>query len=168
MAYRSNGSAAYDIHYNSAAQPLQQPERLPDAPAQRQPVRKVKARLAVSPFAILGPAVAMVLLFLVVFSYVRMYEAKSLTGELSKELTAQSERNERLKAQFEDKLDLDQVKERALELGMRQPTSSQIVYIHVDTGDTTQVFSAKKERNFAQSVFDAFRSLFTDALEYFS
>ena len=51
---------------------------------------------------------------------------------------------------------------------MRQPTSSQIVYIHVDTGDTTQVFSAKKERNFAQSVFDAFRSLFTDALEYFS
>ena len=33
--YRSNGSAAYDVRRRNTAQPLEQPERLPDAPARR-------------------------------------------------------------------------------------------------------------------------------------
>ena len=30
--YRSNGSAAYDVRRRNTAQPLEQPERLPDGP----------------------------------------------------------------------------------------------------------------------------------------
>lgn len=35
--YRSNGSAAYDVRRRNTAQPLEQPERLPDAPARHKP-----------------------------------------------------------------------------------------------------------------------------------
>ena len=47
--YRSNGSAAYDVRRRNTAQPLEQPERLPDAPARRKPARHVRARLGISP-----------------------------------------------------------------------------------------------------------------------
>ena len=42
--YRTNGSAAYDLHSvrDNTARPLRQPERLPDAPERAKPVRRVK------------------------------------------------------------------------------------------------------------------------------
>ena len=39
--YRSNGSAAYDVRRRNTAQPLERPERLPDAPARRKPAPHV-------------------------------------------------------------------------------------------------------------------------------
>ena len=56
--YRSNGSAAYDVRRRNTAQPLEQPERLPDAPARRKPARHVRARLGISPLTALGAAAA--------------------------------------------------------------------------------------------------------------
>ena len=57
---------------------------------------------------------------------------------------------------------------RAKELGMRQPGSSQIIYVQVDADDTTEVYAAPAEKNVFVRVIDAFRSAFTDAINYFS
>ena len=60
------------------------------------------------------------------------------------------------------------VEKRAKELNMRKPGPSQIVYVQVQTDDTAEVYSAPAEQNLFQRIFTAFRSVFTDAVEYFS
>ena len=159
--YRSNGSAAYDVRRRNTAQPLEQPERLPDAPARRKPARHVRARLGISPLTALGAAAAVLMLALVVFSYIRLYEARSDVSTLE-------EQQARLQSQYDNALDLEQIEKRAKELGMRQPGSSQIIYVQVDADDTTEVYAAPAEKNVFVHVIDAFRSAFTDAINYFS
>ena len=170
--YRTNGSAAYDIYAGGAmrntALPKERPERLPDAPARRQPVRKTRAKPAFSPFALLGGAMVCVMLFLVVFSYVRLYEAKSEVGELESELSELNEEKARLQSKYEGALDLEMVEKRAKELNMRKPGPSHIVYVQVQADDTAEVYSAPAEQNLFQRIFTVFRSVFTDAVEYFS
>ena len=58
--------------------------------------------------------------------------------------------------------------QKAKELGMRQPGSSQIIDVQVDADDTTEVYAAPAEKNVFVRVIDAFRSAFTDAINYFS
>ena len=160
--YRSNGSAAYDVRRRNTAQPLEQPERLPDAPARRKPARHVRARLGISPLTALGAAAAVLMLALVVFSYIRLYEAQQT------QLSTLEEQQARLQSQYDNALDLEQIEKRAKELGMRQPGSSQIIYVQVDADDTTEVYAAPAEKNVFVRVIDAFRSAFTDAINYFS
>ena len=62
----------------------------------------------------------------------------------------------------------EEAEKRAKELGMRQPGSSQIIYVQVDADDTTEVYAAPAEKNVFVRVIDAFRSAFTDAINYFS
>lgn len=165
--YRTNGSAALNIFtQESTARPLERPQRLPDAPAQKQP--KEKLRLTVSPFTILGSMVALLMLFFVVFSYVRMYEEQTKVGAMQEVRAALTEEQERLTAEYERSLDLKQVEQRARQLGMREALPSQIREIEIAAGDTTQVFDAPEERNIFEQVFDAFQNLFRDMMEYFS
>ena len=165
--YRTNGSAALNIYtQESTARPLERPQRLPDAPARK--TQKEKLRLTVSPFTILGGAVAVLMLLLVVFSYVRMYEEQSRVSAMQETRAALTQEQERLTADYERSLDLKQVEQRARQLGMREAQPSQIREIEIAAGDTTQVFDAPEERNIFEQVFDAFQSLFRDAVEYFS
>lgn len=166
--YRTNGSAAYNIFttQESTARPLEHPKRLPDAPARKKPKEKLK--LAVSPFTVLGGAVAIIMLLLVVFSYVRMYEEQSKISAMQEARAALTQEQERLTATYEQSLDLRQVEQRARQLGMREALPSQIREIEIAAGDTTQIFDAPEERNIFEQVFDAFRSVFRDAVEYFS
>lgn len=170
--YRSNGSAAYDIYaaqnVQNYALPKQRPERLPDAPAHPRPVRKTRTKVAVSPFALIGGAMACLMLLLVVFSYVRLYETKSQVGELESKLSDLNEEQARLQSKYEGALDLEAVEQRAKELNMRKPGPSQIVYIQVGSEDTAEVYTATKSENFFQRAFSAFKNIFTDALEYFT
>ena len=162
-----NGSAALSIYtQESTARPLERPQKLPDAPAQKKP--KEKLRLVVSPFTILGGAVAVLMLLLVVFSFVRMFEEQSRVSTLQETRASLTKEHERLTATYEQSLDLKQVEQRARQLGMREVQPSQIREIEIAAGDTTQVFSAPEERNIFEQVFEAFRSLFRDAVEYFS
>ena len=165
--YRSNGSAAYDIHANTA-RPVERPERLPDAPQRTKPVRRVKTKLAIAPFTVLGTAIAVVMLFLVVFSYVRLYEAQSQVSELKDQKTELTTQQQRLRSQYENSLDLSAIETRAKELGMRQPLASQIVYVEVAAGDTVQLDTAPEERNLLERVYDAFYGAIRDVVEYFS
>ncbi len=165
--YRTNGSAALNIYtQENTARPLERPKKLPDAPAQEQ--QKERLRLVVSPFTILGGAVAIFMLLLVVFSLVRMFEEQSRVSELQQTRAALTQEQERLTAEYEQSLDLKQVEQRARQLGMREVQQSQIREIEIAAGDTTQVFDAPEERNIFEQVFDAFQSLFRDAVEYFS
>ncbi len=168
--YRSNGSAAYDVYTaaNQNALPKQRPAHLPDAPARRRPARRTRTKPAFSPFALLGGAMACVMLFLVVFSYVRLYEAKSQVGELETQLADLNEEQARLQSQYEGALDLEKIEKRAKELNMRKPGPSQIVYVQVQSDDTAEVYTAPKEQNIFQRAFESFRSVFSDAVEYFS
>lgn len=170
--FKTNGTAAYEQGFpqrrQNTAQPLERPQRLPEAPVRRQPVKKVKAKVAVAPFALLGSAVVIVLLFLVVFSYVSLYETQTEVAELEDQLAVLAEEQAHLHAKYEDNLDLEAVDQRARELGMKEPNPDQIVYVRVDTGDTTELYSAPQEKNFFMRIYDAFRSAFSDAMEYFS
>lgn len=169
--YRTNGSAALKVdavYQQNTPQPSERPRQLPEQPKRRRTVRKVRTKLAVAPFAFVGSAIALLLLLFVVFSYVRLYEAKSEAGELRTQLSDLNEEQARLRSQYESALDLDRVETRAKELGMRKPGSSQIVYVQVDAGDSAEVYTAPRERNVFERVFDAFKSVFSDALEYFS
>lgn len=168
--YRMNGAAAYDIYaqQDQTARPLERPDGLPEAPARREPVRKVKTRLAISPLAMLGTALALVMLFLVVFSYVRLYEAQSEVGELQSQKDTLGEQQERLRLQYESSLDLEAIEKRALELGLRQPSASQNVYVKIVTDDTTELFEAQEEQGLFAQVYDAFCGVLHDVVEYFS
>ena len=108
------------------------------------------------------------MLALVVFSYIRLYEARSDVGKLQTQLSTLEEQQARLQSQYDNALDLEQIEKRAKELGMRQPGSSQIIYVQVDADDTTEVYAAPAEKNVFVRVIDAFRSDFTDAINYFS
>jgi len=165
--YRTNGSAALNLYtQESTARPLERPQRLPDAPKQKKP--KEKLRLTVSPFAIAGGAFAVLLLILVVFSFARLFEEQSRTAALRETSAALAQEQERLTANYEQSVDLKQVEQRARQLGMREAQPSQIREIEIAAGDTTLVFDAPEERNIFEQVFDAFQSLFRDAVEYFS
>lgn len=170
--FRSNGSAAYDIYaarnVQNYALPKQRPEQLPDAPARPRPVRKTRTKVAVSPFALIGGAMACLMLLLVVFSYVRLYETKSQLGEMESKLAELNEEQARLQSKYDSALDLEAVEQRAKELNMRKPGPSQIVYVQVGSEDTAEVYTAQKSENFFQRAISTFKNVFTDALEYFT
>ena len=136
--------------------------------SEMQQARHVRARLGISPLTALGAAAAVLMLALVVFSYIRLYEARSDVGKLQTQLSTLEEQQARLQSQYDNALDLEQIEKRAKELGMRQPGSSQIIYVQVDADDTTEVYAAPAEKNVFVRVIDAFRSAFTDAINYFS
>ena len=166
--FKVNGSAAYDIFavQDNTARPLERPERLPEAPAA--PAKKVKYKLSISPFAVVGALTVLVMLFLVIFSYVSMFEVRNEIGELKNTRSELSVQQSKLRSEYESSIDLSVIEERALALGLRQPSNDQIRYVQIGEGDTTQVFSAPEERNFFEQIYDAFCDVFSNAAEYFS
>ena len=167
MRYPTEGSSAVQSR-ESTARPLKRSEGLPEEPLHHSPVRRVKTRLHISPFALLGSAAAMVMLFLVIFSYMRLYEAQSTVSGLKQEITELEQQRERLSARFENALNLEEVEARARKLGLREPLPSQIVYVEVAAGDTTEVFQAPEEGNIFRRVYEAIAGTISDAVEYFS
>lgn len=147
--YMSDGTAAYDLRLHRQRTEVEQP-RLPEE--RPQPPRKVrvKAKTLVSPFAILGMMTAGFFVILVIFSYVQLYEATSEVGRLSRELKAVEMDNQILRSQYEGKIDLAAIEERAVhELGMVQPTASQNVYLNLSGSDRAEIVEVEKTGFFA-------------------
>lgn len=137
--YRANGSAAYDIYQDTAARPLLQPKRLPDAPVRFPPVKKTKAKLSVAPLTILGVVAVVVMCFVLIHSYASLYEAESQVADLQQANSALQAQQEDLLLRYEKSVDLEEIAQRAEALGMHLPTADQIVY--VDLGDDFDSFA---------------------------
>lgn len=161
--YYENGSAAYDF-FSTAAQPLELPEERKE-PARKQKT-KVKAKLAIAPFTLVGVLVAVILLTMVLYSYVQLYEASSRVGELTDELTAVEIENGKLRSAYESGIDLTTIELEAKQLGMKMPSSNQEVYLNISNTDRGEVIAVKHENVFVrtwEAVTDSFRGI----LEYF-
>ena len=137
--YRANGSAAYDIYQDTAARPLLQPKRLPDAPVRFPPVKKTKAKLSVAPLTVLGVVAVVVMCFVLIHSYASLYEAESQVADLQQANSVLQAQQEDLLLRYEKSVDLEEIAQRAEALGMHLPTADQIVY--VDLGDDFDSFA---------------------------
>lgn len=166
--YRNYGSAAVDLYSvrNSTVRPLELPENLPHAPAEKAKI--VKFRLKISPFAVVGTMLCVVLLLLVVFSYVSLFEVRNEIGDLESAKSDLLTDREKLRSEYESSIDLSVIEERALALGMTQASGDNIRYVQIGSGDSTEVFSAPKERNILEQIYDAFYGVFRSVGEYFS
>lgn len=152
--YRVNGSAAY------APQPVQRPCCLPEEPKKMpEPEKKV----GVAPFTILGTAVALILLFGVIFSYMRLFEAESEKAALEQRTQELLLEQELLRAQYEREVDMEAVAQHAAALGMHLPRPEQIVEIFVALQEPA---SAEQEEDLG--LFEALQALFIDIKAYFS
>ena len=148
--YRTDGSAAVDVYAarESTARSLsKKPKRLPDVPAREKPAQRPRA--AISLTAVVGAAAALFLLFLVVFSYVRLYELKSEVGELKQTVVKLNEQSDALRSEYE-------------------ASPLQKIYVEVAPADTTEVYTPPAERNVFERVYDAFRYVLSDLKAYFS
>ncbi len=173
--YRTDGSAAYDIHrlppparsYGTAAPKLPEPHRAPLPKARPKARPKPGAKLSVSPLAVVGLlAVACMLLF-VLCGYVQLFEESSAVAELKTELAEANALNERLQATYDSKVDLDEIGRRAAALGMTEPNSRQTVYLNLQ-GTDRAVINEGGEENVVQTAWDAIVRSVRTLKEYFS
>ena len=159
--YETHGAAAYDVRRKEKLHPVELPEER-EAPAR---VRRVRATPHVSPFAVVGMAVTAFLAVLVIFGYVRLYEADSAVADLQDRLFALETEQARLESSYESKIDLAEVEARAEELGMSKPKSSQTVYLSLNSEDRAVVTPAEKS-NFFVTIYRAIRDSIQGFVEY--
>ncbi|MBE6954806.1 MAG: hypothetical protein E7449_02710 [Ruminococcaceae bacterium] len=167
ITYREYGAAAVD--YFSAAQPSRAPS-LPEEkvrPQQKREVR-VKAKATVAPLSVLGFGIALVMLILVVFGYVRLYEASSRHASLSRELQELKAENAALSNQYEGQVDLAHVESVAVsELGMQKGLAEQTVYLDLSrASDQGIVFAAPKQDGILRTAYESVRESIAGLLEY--
>ncbi len=162
--YNFNGSAAYDIR--GTAVPKPRPAALPEEkplphnkPAQR-------AKPVIAPLAVIGLVVTAVLLLMVVYSYVQLYEATERAGTLQQELAAAQADTAKLRSTLESRIDLAAVEVRARELGMTQPSARQTVYLNIAGADHAEVLQVD-DRSYFEKTWDALTGSFRGVLEYF-
>lgn len=166
--YYANGSAAYDL-YSNTARPLEQPRELPEEREERASRKKVKVKgkTAIAPFAVIGAAISLVLLVMVLYSYVQLYEASSRVGELNDQLTELRVENGKISSNYESAIDLTMIEHEAKELGMKMPSSNQEVYLNISNTDRGEVIAVESSNIFTQT-WGAIKDSFTGIVEYFT
>ncbi|MEA4965801.1 MAG: hypothetical protein VB055_08290 [Oscillospiraceae bacterium] len=164
-AFGAEGAAAYDVRYEGNLR--QQPTILPEEQEKLVRVRRVKARMTVSPFSVLGIAAAVFLAVLVIFGYVRLYEADSNLSTLQNELSDLQSEQGKLQNTYEEQVNLASIEQQALALGMHQPKSSQTVYVNLTGLDRAEITPAEHKNVFG-TVYSAIRDSILDFVEYLS
>ncbi len=164
----TDGSAAFDRAYalRMAAQPAPQPRpQLPEErPAPRPRPIRVRAKAALSPFAIVGLAAVSVLLLMMISAYVRLYETTTEVSALTSELSALQSEQSQLTSQYESKIDLNHIEEMAVsELGMTAPSSDQTVYVNLSGPDQAEVIQTDRSQT-AKTIWQAFSESVSDLL----
>ena len=162
--YNFSGSAAYDIR--STAVPKPRPAVLPEEKPIQHAKKAPKARPAIAPLALVGLAAVTLLLLMVVYSYVQLYEATDRVGTLNSQLASTQAETAKLRSTFESRIDLAEIEVRAKELGMTLPSSRQTVYLNIAGADHAEVLQVD-QRSFAEKAWDALTDSFHGVLEYF-
>jgi hypothetical protein len=163
-AYNFNGSAAYD--YRSNAVPKPRPAVLPEEKPVQHAKKLPKAKPVIAPLAVLGIVAAALLLLMVVYSYVQLYEATDRAGALSRELSSTQAETAKLRSAYESRIDLAEIEAKAREFGMMQPSARQTVYLNIAGADHAEVLQVD-ERSFVEKAWDALTGSFRGVLEYF-
>lgn len=166
-------SAAYDLYrypaydYTGSAAPEIQHPGLPEERSIPQRTRRVKARTAVAPFAVVGLMVAACMLILVVFGYVQLYEATEQVSILKSELSGLQKEQAVLESLYEGSIDLNYIEARAAELGLVTPSREQTVYVNLSGSDRAEIYEAE-HLNLIQRIIQAFESSASGLVEYLS
>lgn len=162
-----NGAAAYDVFTIQAnsAQPLSQPQQLPEERPVPQRKTRVKVKTEVSPFAIFGMAAVACLLVLVIFGYVQLFEATNRVSKLEYRLQTLTEEQAILQSKYSGKVDMDTIRARATEMGLRTPTASQIVYVNLTGSDHAEIYEVEKSSLLGE-IFAAMRESVSEMIAY--
>lgn len=136
---------------SSAARELNIPSRLPEQKKEKLPATKVKAKVRIQPFTIVGVLFAVTLMLAVVMGNVRLYEAKSANGRLTDSIQNATAENSRLRSQYESLVDFDQIDLYAISHGMKKSTSAQTVYVSVPSADNAQIRIAEESSMFEKA-----------------
>lgn len=164
-------SAAYDLYrydnFESTAAPEIQHPGLPEEQYIPQRKRRVKAKTAVAPFAVIGLLAAACMMVLVVFGYVQLYEATERVSSLQSELSSLQEDKAVLESLYEGSIDLTEVQARADELGLRTPTREQAVYVNLSGSDRAEIYTTEHV-SLLQRIIRAIESSAGGLVEYLS
>ena len=164
--YLSQGSAAYDVRTAERKRRAREVALPEERPAHRQQ-RRVRAKVAVSPFSLIGIAVVACMAVLVIFGYVRLYEADSEVARLESSLSALQEERRKLDSYYEEMIDLEAIEQQATALGMRQPRSDQMVYLNLSAADHAEITPAAS-KNLLVRIYCALRDSVLGIVEYLS
>lgn len=167
--YKSNGAAAYDIYslpeFDSNAVRKVKPAQLPHEHNKAQTEKRVKAKVQITPFTIVGIAAVVLAVLMVMLGIVRLFEAKNIAGDLNAQLSAAKEENVRLRAQYDNIVGYDDVAAYATSHGMRQPTTNQTVYVSVPQKDVAVIETYQKQGVLSQA-WETLCDGFASVVEY--
>ena len=161
-----NGSAAYDLHsmQSTGARRLHHPGLPEDRPMQEN-YRKVRAKTAIAPVSILGLMAAACMLVLVVFGYVRLYEATEKVSSLKSELSDLRQEQVVLESLYESSIDLSAIEGQAAAMGFAVPEREQVVYMSLTGEDKAEIYKVERE-NIFQRIFRAVEDSAVGLVEY--
>ena len=173
----SGGSAVYGNLAYDFANPkfygkftLDEPMAAPAPPeVEEQAVPRTRAvaapRPAFAPFAVIGYALAGVLLIFMLTSYIQLTAISDETVAIEAELKELKLQKDKLLISYESSFNLAEIEEYAIfELGMQKPRSDQVFYVDKFSPDMAVVLSGETETD---GFWERFSDLTSSLGEYF-
>lgn len=165
-----NGSLAYDLDRPVAEEYLYSaPVDIPAAPRTTDevvPESVAVPKQAIAPMAVLGFAVAAVLLVLSLMARAQLSTASEAVSELESQITALQEEQDKLLIGYESAFNLTEIEDYAInELGMQKPRSDQLYYVNSTAQDKAVILAEDAER---VGLADRFGDFISSIVEYFS
>lgn len=159
----NNNSAAFDVYQNAAPRTAPQglPEELPKEGARPSERRRITA----APFTVFAAVAAVLMIVLVVFGYVQLYEATSRAAKLQSDLNDLQRTQAQLLSKYESHINLQEIEKRATELGLSTPRQEQIVYLDLSGEDTAEIYHEKTTGVFTE-VVQAVEQSVTELIAY--
>lgn len=154
--YRRQAGGYRETAPEVAAQPVAVPRPRVDRHARRM-------RLSLS--GALMFIVAFSSVMFIVYTYMQLSEMSAETAKLQKTLTAIKKENAGMLAQMDKQLDLAQLEQAAIEMGMVLPDKETIVYLDLSGEDHAVVL---EKPGLWDSLMNAFASMSAKVHEYFS
>jgi len=153
-------------YYGTAAPKVDRPG-LPEERVLPQIERRVKVKAAIAPFGVVGMVAVACMLILVIFGYVQLYEATEQVSQMHAKLESLQEEQRILESLYEGGIDLNDIEMRAAELGLAQPTASQMVYVNLSGADHAEIYKQEDINLFAR-IIRAIESSAGGLVEYLS
>lgn len=161
-----NGAAAYDLYGQESAARRPERDRLPQDRPQARPQTKTRPQSAL--LTAVELAAAAVVLILVIFSQMKLYEVTSQVNTLQTELSSLQEQQALLRSEYDSSVDLAAIEDVAMnQLGMSRPVAGQTVYVNLSGMDRAEVLT-EGHGGFFSSVTGLVSEAFSNLGEYLS